>query len=511
VETSIFFPAKNNADFTIFMQPKWLSFSSMYGKVVNGVVPLSFNILKEKINAGYQTTYGNLILDITDAGLLSVVVAYSDFGNPELQCSTSVLNFDSSDNLTFSLANISNGFLDWYITGLPEWLSISTSSGQLGTGNSILITATLIPGKIPSGQEMTGSLLIHSNSRNGATAIALHVPPSVIIPSSDSKITGIVTDAEYNQKNGIMAIITKSPNSLILFNTVTKTFNTIDLSMTPKCISIAEDGHKAVIGYTVAYASYIDLDNPRIIKDFTITCIPFDIVLGDNAWCYIAPATGDFINLLNLNLESGQMVSCNNWNRMYQATIIKKVPGQPYLMGTCTALSPSGIETFSISKGIANDSIGHYHVDAGNLWISGDATKLYTQGKNVYLFLKHDVIYHFDGPSMYGQIVTNFDYLSAFSECQATNSFFISYYSSYNSSGSQSVIQQYNTTNLNQIKSYNVAPVYITEGGITTKYMTDARFVFVTKDGSELYAVKNLKANYSKDYCTLEKLQITSR
>jgi hypothetical protein len=478
----------------------------MNGKVVNGVIPLSFSIRKGIINPGYYTTYGNVVIDINDAGLLSLVVAYSDYGTPKLQCLTSSLNFDSSNNLKFTIANISDGLLFWNITGLPDWLTLSPTSGVLGTGNSILISASLNIDKITSGQELTGSLQINSNSGSIPFNIALHVPAKATIPSSDTKITGIVTDAEYNKKTEIMAICTKSPNSLILFNTNTKTFSTIDLSMTPNCISVSEDGHKAVIGYSVAYVSYIDLDNSRIFKDYAINCIPFDIVLGDNFWCYIAPATGQNIDLVNLNLDSGQLTTCNNLNWMYEKTIIKKVPGQPYIMGTCTALSPSGIQTFDISKGIAKDTVGHYHLDAWNLWISGDGKKVYTQAKKVYLFPKNDVIFHSDNPSIYGQIETSMNYISGFDECQAINSFFITYYSTYSPSGYPGVIEQFNTTNLNLIKSYTVASVS-TDGG-PTKYLTDARYIFVNNEGSEMYAIKNLKVNYSRDFWTIEKFII---
>jgi hypothetical protein len=509
VETSILFPAKNNSDYTIFMQPKWLSFNSIHGKVVNGVLPISFSILKEKINTGYNTTYGNVVIDINDVGLLSFVVAYYDFGTPTLQCSTSSLNFDSSNNLTFTISNISDGFLLWNITGLPDWLTLSSTSGELGPGNSVSISAILNPEKINSGQELTGTLQINSNSGSTPFNIALHVPAIATIPMADTKITGIVTDAEYNQTKGIMAICTKSPNSLILYNTSSKTFNTIGLNMTPNCISMSEDGHKAVIGYSVAYVSYIDLDNSQIIKDYAINCIPFDIVLGDNFWCYIAPATGQNTDLVNLNLDSGQLVSCNSLNRMYEKTIIKKVPGQPFMKGTCTALSPSGVETYDISKGIANDTIGHYHVDAYNLWISKDATKVYTQAKKVYLFLKHDILYHFDNPSIYGQIETSMNYISGFDECQAINSFFITYYGIYSPTGYPGVIEQFNTTNLNLIKSYTLSSV--STDGSPTKYLTDAKYIFVNKEGSELYAVKNLKTNYNKDFWTIEKFVIGSK
>ena len=64
----------------------------------------------------------------------------------------------------------------------------------------------------------------------------------------------------------------------------------------PVCISLSEDGHKAVIGYSTEAISYLDIDNHIISQDYTIDCVPFDIVLGDNGWCYITPSFDQWVN-----------------------------------------------------------------------------------------------------------------------------------------------------------------------------------------------------------------------
>jgi len=95
VDTYVHLPVLINSDYTIFMQPKWLSFKSMHGEVTGGSVPLSFSIVKDDITAGYQTHYGTIMLDVDNIGLISFVVAYSNYGSPTLQCSVSSLNFES--------------------------------------------------------------------------------------------------------------------------------------------------------------------------------------------------------------------------------------------------------------------------------------------------------------------------------------------------------------------------------------------------------------------------------
>jgi len=55
---------------------------------------------------------------------------------------------------------------------------------------------------------------------------------------------------------------------------------------------------------------------------------------------------------------------------------------------------------------------------------------------------------------------------------------------------------------------FNVSPVFITENEIKSFYETVVRFIFVNKEGSLLYAVKNLKESYNKDYWTIETFRL---
>jgi hypothetical protein len=502
VDISLQLPLLTNSDYTVFMQPKWVSFNSMHGKITSGSAPLSFSILKDNITTGYQTQYGKIILSVDDVGLISFLIAYSNFGSPTIQCSASSLNFESSSNQTFTISNTSEGILNWKITGIPDWLIISVSSGSLNKGYSTTITASLNLENITPGQDLSGTILINSNSTTGDFNIAVHVSAKAIIPSEVRNINGIVTDAEYNHESGIMAICTKSPNSLILFNTKTNETSTISLSKTPNCISFSEDGHKAAVGYSVSSLSYIDIDNMVITKDYTIDCIPYDIVLGNNNWCYITPTADQWTYFRSLNLNSGELTVGTNWSTLYEKTIIKKIPGKPYLVGSRTTLSPTGILIFDVTKGIASDTISYYHTSIGKFWLSEDGTKLYDSYKDVYALPQYDILYHTSSPPVWGQIESELNNISAFDECTAINSIFVTSHDYI--SGYSSLIEQFNTTNLNSIKTFNVSPVYLTENGIKTLYETNAIYIFVNKEGSVLYILKNLKESYNKDYWTIE-------
>jgi hypothetical protein len=503
VSTFLQLNSAGNSDYTVFMQPKWLSFSSMHGKMINGSLPLSFSIIKDNFTSGFQSQFGTIILDIESLGFVSFMVCCTNFGSPTIQCSANSINFESSGSQTFTISNTSEGILNWNFNAFPDWLIISPTSGSLNNGNSTTITASLDFNSITPGQELSGSILIISNSATDSLIIAVHVSANAIIPSDERQINGIVTDAEYNHESGIMAICTKSPNSLIIFNTNTNESNTISLSKMPNCVSLSEDGHKAVIGCSVPLISYVDIDNLTIIKDCSIDCIPFDIVLGDNGWCYIAPTVDQWVDFRSLNLNSGELVHGTYRSEIYEKTIIRKIQGKPYLVGTRTTLSPSGILIFDITKGIARDTISYYHESLGKFWISEDGVKLYSNCKIVYYLPKYDTLFHSSPPPVFGHIESGLSSISALDECPAINSIFIANAFS-DISGYSSLIQRFNTSNLNKTVEFNASVTSVTENGIKKYYESTVWYIFVNKEGTQLYAIKNLKAKYSKDYWTIE-------
>lgn len=507
VSMSVRLPSDVDCEYTIYYQPKWLSFNNMHGPITNGSLTLDFNIIKNEIIAGYQTHYANLVLDVEDIGMILIIVSYENYGSPTLQCSAASLNYESLSTKALTITNTTEGILIWEITGKPDWLNISPSSGTLAKDQWVNIMASLNPDLLNLEQETTGNFVINSNSITGNLTIQVHVAAMAVNPPDIQHIYGIVTDAEYNHESGIMVICTRSPNKMIVFNTKTNETDSLLLPKTPNCISLSEDGHKAVTGYSVSSVSYIDIDNLEVIKDYTIDCVPFDIVLGDNGWCYIIPTIEQWTYLRNLNLISGELILASIQGNLYEKTIIKKIYGKPYMVGTRTTLSPSGLLIFDLTKGKANDTTSYYHTSIDKFWISRDGTKLFTTSRIVYNLPDYDGQFHPNNPTVFGQIETTLPYITAFDECPDSNSIFISSHYYFNP-GYSPVIEQYNSTNLNKTRTFSLSPVYLTENGIKKLYETSAMYIFVTRSGSYLYAIKNIRQDYDKNYWTIEKFSL---
>jgi hypothetical protein len=164
------------------------------------------------------------------------------------------------------------------------------------------------------------------------------------------------------------------------------------------------------------------------------------------------------------------LIAGTNRSTVYEKTSIRKIPGKPYLVGSRTTLSPSGILIFDLTKGKASDTIAYYHTSIGRFLISEDGTRLYSGHRSVYNLPEYDGQYHSSSPSVFGQIESELNYISAFDECPAINSIFTtSSYYDY-TSGYSSLIEQFSTTNLNKLNAFHVSPVSVTENGIKTLY-----------------------------------------
>lgn len=497
----------SDQSFTISAQPKWLTFKSMEGKMTDGVIKLSFTIDRENSILSIGKHPAEIILDIEDLGYMSIPVVYSNVGNPTMACSTTSLNFESLSPKTFTIANTSAGYLDWKITNIPEWLKLSATSGLLPNGQISTITVSWNPAFPAPTEDKTVTLHILNSSANNDQTLVVTFKGGSLLLSKLFSIPGTVTDVEYHKASGIMSICTQSPNSLILFNTTTNQSSTVALTKTPACVSISENGLNAVIGYTVASVSYIDINAASIIKDYDIDCLPYDIVLGNNAWCYFTPTEDQWEQIRSLNLNTGT-VTKGKLSGIYEKTIIKKIPGKPNLVGTSVSLSPSGLNIFNISKGIVSDSISYWHESLSSFWISEDGKKLFTGYRKVYKLAAYDGLYHSDAAGIYGIIQTNLNTITSVDHCAKNNSIFTVSNDNIYSGIKSSKIEQFDLSSLNKIKDFQAASELFLENGLYNYYPTAVNYIFSDINGTALFLIKNISPEYKRTSWSIEKIKL---
>jgi hypothetical protein len=501
-------PQRIYSDFTVFMRPKWLAVESPRGEVNAGIVSLALSLDGTSLPEGYYSHSGSVVLDIEDFGFVSFTVIFTNYGLPSIECSPPEITFDNIASRSFNISSPTGGILDWTISEIPDWLAFSSTSGILYNGQTELITVYLNTEVITPGVEMEATVRISSPHARYPYMLKVKVTPGAVPPPQGFSVGSILTDAEYNHATGKLAVCTKSPNQLILYDTDTWESDTIALDRTPACISISEDGHRAVVGYSVASVSYIDLDAVTITDDYSIGCIPYDIVLGENGWCYITPLEDQWEMMHNLDLNTGQVITGTNHTVIYEKTQIKKVPGKSYMVGSRTTISPTGLLLFDLTEGKVKEDVTYYHESMGHFWISKDGSRIYSASGNVYRMPEFDGLFNGSSAPVYGNFGINYMYISALDDCPAINSVIFSKSDGWYQPGYSSLIEQYDATNLNRTKTYNVSPVRLNVRGKEVQYETTPRFIFINKEGTAMHVLKVPRPDYNVDGWLMETISL---
>lgn len=501
-------PQKINSDFTVFMRPRWLAVDSPRGEVNAGIVNLALSLDGNSLIGGLYSYNGTVVLEIEDFGFVSFTVIYTDYGSPSIQCSPSEITFDGIASRSFNISSPTGGILDWTISEIPDWLTFSSATGILYPGQNEYISIYLVTDKVTPGVEMNATVRISSPHAQYPYLLKVKVTPAAVPPPQGFSLGSILTDAEYHHATGKLAVCTKVPNQLLLYDTYTWESDTIPLDKTPACISISEDGHRAVIGYTVASVAYIDLDALTITAEYNIGCIPYDIVLGGNGWCYITPLEDQWEVMHNLDLNTGQVTTGSNLTVIYEETQIKKVPGKSFMVGSRTTLSPTGLLLFDLTEGKVREDVTYYHETLGHFWISKDAGRIYSAYGTVFRMPEYDGLYNGGSAPVYGNFATGYSYIRALDDCPAINSVIFSASGAWYQPGNSSLIERYDATSLNWTKTYNVSPVRVNVSGTEAQYETTPRFIFVNKEGTAMHVLKVPRPDYNVDGWVMETIAL---
>ncbi|MDQ1318032.1 MAG: hypothetical protein QG588_1688, partial [Candidatus Poribacteria bacterium] len=183
--------------------PSWLKISPDSGKNSTGQKRnISVNVDRTGLNPG---EYRQIVLIKSNAGEGNLLVIMSvPEPSPSISFSPSSIDFGLTDTQkTLRITNSGGRSLDWKASKQQPWLSLSSSSGSLSSGNSVNITLTVNRSGLKSGS-YKDVVSLTSNGGNGDVAITMSVPePSPSLSFSPSSIDFGVTDTQktFNVSN----------------------------------------------------------------------------------------------------------------------------------------------------------------------------------------------------------------------------------------------------------------------------------------------------------------------
>ncbi len=299
--------------------------------------------------------------------------------------------FETEKSIT--LFNKGNITVAWEIESSADYIGLQPLSGELDVGASVNIVVSLdMMGK--STGIFVESLKIKNNIEEESV-----IPLKKHYYNDDKLyIEGNVVDAEYDRNNDAIIIVAESPERLIKIETSGMEVSEITLAHSPQNISISPEGDLAVVGHDKCL-SYIDLDQMSVKQVFPLSVDVFDVVLASNGWAYASPMTGQWVDLVNINLSSGDEEMSSGMFR--QRTKMVLHPSGSCIYGARTESTPTDFEKYDITGGKAlylYDSQYHGDYNFGkNIWISDDGALLFGKGRTAFNYSEkesEDIIYY---------------------------------------------------------------------------------------------------------------------
>ena len=408
------------------------------------------------------------------------------------------------------------GSESFYITSYPIWMEWESMHGKFDEG----VTSLKFRVKRPEGQSETATLqgiIVLDIDRIGLVGLEVVYGNIGNLPGVGSRIvplSGSVRDAAMNKASELIVVATQSPDQLWFYQTASGESFTVPLPHSPQCVDFTNDGKTVLVGNTTATLLQVSVESRSVVKSFPLDCVAFDVVAAENGWCYIAPWGSEWTTLRSLNLTSGQLVTSKQfWSvTLYGNSIIRKVPGKPLLLGTRPQVGPTGILLFDISRGAANDTVNYWHKDLGNFWIFRDGDR-FISGRGVVYAIPPYVANPgiTPDPMEMGMIQLNYNEVYDMAFPGVSNTFFVASYDSWQTGGNSEnrpVITRYDAGNYSRIGRFEPSLTAISQGGETILAHNQVRYLFVTSDGSHLYAVRRIAPEFSVESWSIEEFEV---
>lgn len=325
---------------------------------------------------------GKIILLTNDKDHSSVTVnVTADMGTPKLSLYSNVVTLPfTSASATLTFNNEGNGILSWEFENIPDWMTVTPSKGMNNPYAYKEISISCDRTMLQPGQN-TAVIRLKTNDNNHPSS---NITVFAYAPGSGDNIRtveGDIMDAVFNTQTNILYYVTSAPNMFVAYDAeARKVLNEVQLSKAPVCFAISEDWTKAAVGHN-GLISAIDVSGNTLLASYEVNYSVNDIAWGENDWFCFTQNGGSFSRLHWINLSDGTMYDDTNTHQVDGKSVVKKVPGQGYLIATRNATTPSGF----IAYDVASKSVKSYsHMDLFNFWFSADGEYVFATNQNVY-------------------------------------------------------------------------------------------------------------------------------
>lgn len=478
-------PKAGNSSYSIVKYPGWMTPESFHGVTSNDVLSLTYAYDGSSFHILSNTDF-TFAFEIASLGLVEVQVSFQQKLYTKLEVQPERLDFGmESTRQKLRLINNGNQEINIRIESVPDWINPESSPEfLLWMGGSIDLSFTCDRSKAPSGTQ-TGYIVLKCNEET------LSVPVSIQVEERINKdlfaIEGVVNSAVFDKVAGIMYIATQGPNQIIVYNAGDESKQYIALPKAPKSIKLSENGTKLFIGHS-GLISIVNTATRQITSSIEVDFNIFDLVYGENDWCYSSIDETYSTGLYGINIKTKEVKRLTDYSsRFDNHTYLTKVKGKALIIGSREQTSPAGV----LLADITNPAVPvekYWHEDYGRLWLSEDQKYTYSATGRVFktpdintkdLFILNTM--------RVGEGYANFNWIEP---SEALNSLFA--INVYSMADKSNAILRYETTD------YTISGIrlpdksFATVNGVIGFYPTITHYVFIDKESKNLFLIKNI-------------------
>ncbi len=505
--------------FQLVVYPKWVEPTNFEGQMQGGFASIAFRFVNVDEYLFEGRAEGYIFVRMGSAGIFRITLTYGNDkiiqppveGQEPMYIYPAVIDFGTESSASFVMENKGSVDKSWYVTDIPSWMELSASSGILQGGetktvNCLVNREGLSPGKYEQ------IINIESDKPQISHGILLQMTVeetgNPVNTAAIKWINGEVKGAYYCKQSHRLFMLTKSPNQLLVYVAGGDTIFSHPLDRIPNCMRLTADGKKLAIAYNQAIVDLWDADSLKRITQYETDCVPYDIVFGENGWLYLAPETDQHVHLYSLNLSTG-VTYRTQYEVTYEKTRMVKMPGKPLLYITRPGLSPSGLLIANIENGAVNDTLPSWHEDlGGRLWLTKDGSKIIGGNKSLYRTPEYTTTntHNLDLPKL-GTFDIPRNYIFSLDYNETVNHYF--------AVGSDYLWEPENASTIYEIDEVSYAAVKSVKvstypGFVQNKHnpAMDVHYAFSNKEGTKLFALKNVERSLDENHWALEILNL---
>ena len=172
--------APGTLSWRITAKPSWVTLAPDSGSVTNSPSPVSVHAHAAGMAPG---THIGVVTLLSSGGEDRLTIVFGIGLHPRASVSVTSLQFPAGvDQQPFILRNTGTGYLGWSASASQPWLSVLPSSGYVGAGDSVTVTARVNRQGLPPGTA-SANIEITSNSEDGLVSIQaqMDVPAAPIL------------------------------------------------------------------------------------------------------------------------------------------------------------------------------------------------------------------------------------------------------------------------------------------------------------------------------------------